>query len=53
MAVPSCALDAHFVAVDGESPTDASVVALARSLMPTVPHPAIEYNLAVLDVQRY
>jgi hypothetical protein len=53
MAVPSCALDAQDVAVDGESPTDASVVALARSLMPTVPHPAIEYNLPVLDVQRY
>jgi hypothetical protein len=39
--------------VDGASPTDASAVALARSLMPTVPHPAIEYNLPVLDVQRY
>jgi hypothetical protein len=53
MAVPSCALDAQDVEVDGASPTDASVVALARSLMPTVPHPAIEYNLLVLDVQRY
>jgi hypothetical protein len=53
MAVPSCALDAQDVAVDGASPTDASVVALARSLIPTVPHPAIEYNLPVLDVQRY
>jgi hypothetical protein len=39
--------------VDGASPTDASDVDLARSLMPTVPHPAIEYNLPVLDVQRY
>jgi hypothetical protein len=38
---------------DGASPTDASAVALARSLMPTVSHPAIEYNLPVLDVQRY
>jgi len=28
------------------------VVALVRSLLPTVPHPAIEYNLPVLDVQR-
>jgi hypothetical protein len=53
MAVPSCALDAQDVAVDGACPTDASAVALARSLMPTVPHPAIEYNLPVLDVQRY
>jgi hypothetical protein len=53
MAVPSCALDALDVAVDGACPTDASAVALARSLMPTVPHPAIEYNLPVLDVQRY
>jgi hypothetical protein len=53
MAMPSCALDAQDVVVDGASPTDASVVALARSLMPTVPHPATEYNLPVLDVQRY
>jgi hypothetical protein len=46
-------VDAQDVVVDGASPTDASVVALARSLIPTVPHPAIEYNLPVLDVQRY
>jgi hypothetical protein len=46
-------VDAQDVAVDGASPTDASAVALARSLIPTVPHPAIEYNLPVLDVQRY
>jgi hypothetical protein len=50
LAVGSCAQD---VAVDGANPTDASAVALARSLMPTAPHPAIEYNLLVLDVQRY
>jgi hypothetical protein len=50
LAAGSCAQD---VAVDGASPTDASAVALARSLMPTAPHPAIEYNLPVLDVQRY
>jgi hypothetical protein len=29
-----------------------SALALARSLLPTVPHPAVEYNLPVLDVQR-
>jgi hypothetical protein len=46
-------VDAQDVAVDGASTTDASVVALAKSLIPTVPHPAIEYNLPVLDVQRY
>jgi hypothetical protein len=46
-------VDAQDVAVDGASPTDASAVALAKSLIPTVPHPAIEYNLPVLDVQRY
>jgi hypothetical protein len=34
-----------------EAPFD--VVALARALLPTVPHPAIEYNLPVLQVERY
>jgi len=49
-------LDAQARVVDGlpqpaeEATVD--VVALARSLLPTVPHPAIEYNLPVLDVQR-
>jgi hypothetical protein len=32
---------------------DASVEAWARALLPTIPHPAIEYNLPVIDVQRY
>jgi hypothetical protein len=34
-----------------EAPFDA--VALARALLPTVPHPVIEYNLLVLQVERY
>jgi hypothetical protein len=37
------------VAVD--APNDA--LALARALLPTVPHPAIEYHLPVLQVERY
>jgi hypothetical protein len=32
---------------------DASVEAWARALLPTIPHPTIEYNLPVIDVQRY
>jgi hypothetical protein len=36
-----------------EPPTDASAEAWARELLPTVPHPAIHYNLPVLHVQRY
>jgi hypothetical protein len=32
---------------------DASVEAWARELLPTIPRPAIEYNLPVIDVQRY
>jgi hypothetical protein len=34
-----------------EAPIDA--VALARTLLPTAPHPKIEYNLPVLRVERY
>lgn len=33
-----------------EAPIDA--VALARSLLPTAPLPAIEYNIPVLEVER-
>lgn len=38
-----------------EAPPDAmsSAVALARTLLPTAPLPAVEYNLPVLEVQRY
>jgi hypothetical protein len=32
---------------------DAPNDALALALLPTVPHPAIEYNLPVLQVERY
>ena len=52
-------LDAQAAAADGhvqptvEAPTDASALALARTLLPTAPLPAIEYNLPVLEVQRY
>lgn len=51
-------LEAQPVAADDnvqssvEAPADASVEALARALLPTVPHPAIECNLPVLDMQR-
>jgi hypothetical protein len=34
-----------------EAPID--VVALARALLPTAPHPEIEYNLPILRVERY
>ena len=34
-----------------EGPSD--FVALARTMMPIVPIPAIEHNLPVLEVQRY
>jgi hypothetical protein len=40
------------MAMDGEAPPSASVIALARSLLPTAPPLAIQYNLHVLDVQR-
>jgi hypothetical protein len=53
MAEPPGGLDALAMAVDGTSPTNTSVVALARALLPTVHHPATEYNLPVHDVQRY
>lgn len=52
MAELPSALDALAVAVDGPSPTDAIIVDV-RALLPTVPHPAKEYNLPVPDVQRY
>ena len=59
MATPPGGLDAQAAATDGhvqpavEAPTDASALALARTLLPTAPLPAIEYNLPVLEVQRY
>jgi len=35
-----------------ENPGDDALV-VARALLPTVPHPIREYNLPMLDVQRY
>ena len=35
-----------------ENPGDDALV-VARALLPTVPHPITEYNLPMLDVQRY
>jgi hypothetical protein len=40
------------MAMDGEAPPSASTIALVRSLLPTTPS-AIQYNLHVLDVQRW
>lgn len=43
-------------AVASQSAVEAEVadaLAVARSLLPTIHHPAIEYNLPVMDVQRY
>jgi hypothetical protein len=37
----------------GPAMAAADALALARSLLPTIHHPAIEYNLPVMDVQRY
>ena len=34
------------------APPDASAIALARTLLPTTPLQAVEYNLPVLEVQR-
>ena len=31
----------------------ADALALARSLLPPIHHPTIEYNVPVMDVQRY
>jgi hypothetical protein len=45
----------HDAAEGLDAPAEApmsSALALARSLLPTVPHPAVEYNLPVLDAQR-
>jgi hypothetical protein len=59
MYVTPGGLDVQATAADGhvrpvvEASTDASVVALARALLPTAPLSAIEYNLPVLQVQRY
>jgi hypothetical protein len=53
MAEPPDGLDVLGMAVDGTSPTNTIVVALARVLLPTVHHSATKYNLPVLDVQRY
>ncbi|CAO2206595.1 unnamed protein product [Urochloa humidicola] len=52
MAKPPDGLDAQAAGADGPSPTDTSAVALARMLLPTVPHLAIECNRPRLDVQR-
>jgi hypothetical protein len=46
--------DGATAALDANATTaDASVEAWVRALLSTIPHPAIEYNLPVIDVQRY
>ena len=49
---PGSVADAMTI-VEASPDAPSSALALARTLLPTVPLPTLEYNLPILEVQRY